>query len=336
VGLGPRTFAWHCHSFVRQQRRILSHSNTILLGLNIGYRCASSSLNMSPHTESLSHRFETPPVTASPHQEHLKRSHSNPNLPPEDHRSQDDMSSAHPQHLERPSSAQNLQSQGHQPQHIPFNKPSQLDSWSQRLGEKTVKQFEELARNFTEQETIEDIINWNKYLREQLKDEYLIAEYNAWSEEYLKPQPRMDSLWWKDLATGFTKFKFCLQLADWNADWNFDNKLIDFVFSTMLYCRRLRNRGLLMLGTFQRSWLTLRLHMWAISAQKTDPQLRELHGVADSQPGGVLGLRYKPIGKKSTAKVLFFFPLGMEISSESRLPADHHRIYPPHRSLEKR
>lgn len=77
--------------------------------------------------------------------------------------------------------------------------------------------------------------------------------------------------------------------------------------------------------------------MWAISSQKTDPQLRELHGVADSQPGGgALGLRYKPIGKESTAKVLFFFPLGMEISSESRLPADNHRLYPPHRSFEKR
>ena len=53
--------------------------------------------------------------------------------------------------------------------------------------EKIVRQFEELARNFAEQDTIEDIMNWNEYLSEQLKDKPLVDEYSLWSEEYFKP-----------------------------------------------------------------------------------------------------------------------------------------------------
>lgn len=44
-----------------------------------------------------------------------------------------------------------------------------------------VKRFEELAHNFAEQDTTEDIMNWNKYLLQQLDDEDLVKEYNAWS-----------------------------------------------------------------------------------------------------------------------------------------------------------
>ena len=70
--------------------------------------------------------------------------------------------------------------------------------------------------------------------------------------------------------------------------------------------------------------------MWSISPQKTDPQLRELHGVADCQPGDILSLRYKPIGNESTRNVLIFLPLGKQIPPEFPLAVDHHRIYPPH------
>lgn len=47
-----------------------------------------------------------------------------------------------------------------------------------------VKQFEELARNFKEHDTIEDIVNWGKYLLKQLKDEKLIHKYNAWPKQF--------------------------------------------------------------------------------------------------------------------------------------------------------
>lgn len=169
-------------------------------------------------------------------------------------------------------------------------------------------------------------MNWNEYLLEQLEDENLVNKYNVWSEEYFKPQRYVDNIIKEYPAEDFSDFESCLSSADWNRG----NTSLNVVSSTMLYGRRLRSKGLFVLGTFQRFWLILRLHMWAISPQKTDPQLRELHGVTDGQPGGVLGLRYKPIGDDSTASVLFFFPLGKRILSESRLAADHHRICPPH------
>lgn len=87
----------------------------------------------------------------------------------------------------------------------------------------------------------------------------------------------------------------------------------------MLYGRRLDNDGLFSLGSFQTFWLILRLNMWAISPQNTSPELRQRYGVADAQPGGVLGLRYKLIGGESTKKVLLFFPLGKSVSSASLL-----------------
>ena len=305
---------------------ILSYPEAIPLDFNIGYRCASFSLSMSLRTENLSYRLETPPATPSPHQQHLEHPRSAPALPPQYHYSQDDTPSPYQQHLERARSAQDLQPQGHQPRHIPYIKRSRLDPWSQRLRKKTVTQFEELARNFAEQDTVEDIVNWNEYLLEQLEDENLVDEYNVWSEEYFKPQRYVDNIIKEYPAEDFSDFESCLSSADWNRG----NTSLDVVSSTMLYGRRLRSKGLFVLGTFQRFWLILRLHMWPISPQKTDPQLRELHGVADGQPGGVLGLRYKPIGDDSTASVLFFFPLGKRILSESRLAADHHRICPPH------
>ena len=169
-------------------------------------------------------------------------------------------------------------------------------------------------------------MNWNEYLLEYLKDENLVNEYNAWSKEYFKPRPRGDKIIKKYPAAGHSDFKFCLEWADWNDG----NESLDVVSSTMLYSRRLCNKGLFVLGTFQAFWLILRLHMWAISPQKTDPQLRELYAVADGQPGGVLGLRYKPIGDESTASILFFFPLGKRILSGSRLAADYHRTCPLH------
>lgn len=280
---------------------------------------------MSLSIEPFSDRSKTPRAIPSPHQQHLEHPPSALYLPPQDHHSQDDTPSPHQQHLERADSAQDIQPQGHQSS-IPFIKRPKLDPWSQRLGEETVKQFEELARKFAEQDTIEDIVNWNKYLLEQLDDEDLVEEYNTWSEIYFKPQSRVDNIGKMNPDKIFSSFQSYLN----DADWNFGNKDLDMVSSIMLYGRRLRNKGLFMLGTFQRFWLILRLHMWAISPQKTDPQLRELYGVADGQTGGVLGLRYKPIGDESTASVLFFFPLGKRISSESRLVADHFRIHPPY------
>ena len=281
---------------------------------------------MSPLIKNLSDRFETPPATSFPHQQHLEHPRSAPGLPPQDHHSQDDPPSPHQRHLERASSAQDLQLQGRQLQQTLFIKRPKLDLWSQRLGEKTVKQFKELARNLVEQDTIEDIVNWNEYLLEQLKDEHLFDEYNAWSEEYFKPQPRVDNIVEMDPAIVFDSFHYGLHHADWNAG----NRFLDEVSSMMLYGRRLYNKGEFVLGTFQRFWLILRLQKWSILTQKTDPQLRELYGVADGQTGGVLSLRYKPIGTQSAAGVLFFFPLGKQIPSESLLAADHHRIYPPH------
>lgn len=184
---------------------------------------------MSLRIEKLSDRFETGPATRSPHQ----------------------------QHLERVNSTQDLQPRAHQLQHNPFIKRPKLDLWSKRLGEKTVKQFEELARDFAEQDTIEDILNWNEYLLEQLKDEQLIDEYNAWSEEYFKPQPRVDNIVEESPVRVFTLFQIGLR----HADWNVGNQFLDVVSSMMLYGRRLCNKGLFVLGTFQRFWLILRLHM---------------------------------------------------------------------------
>lgn len=263
-----------------------------------------------------------PPATPFHHQQHLRHPRSAPGLPPQDHHSQDDTP---PPHLERASSTQDLQPQRRQLQHIPFIELPELDLWSHRLGEKTVKQFEELARNFAEQDTIEDTVNWNEYLSEQLKDEQLVDEYNVWSEEYFRAQPPVDNIVDKDPSCVFGNFQTCLRHADWNAG----GECLGAVSSMMLYGHRLYNKGLFVLGPFQRFWLILQLRMWPISPQKTDPQLRELYGVADSQPREVLSVRYKPIGDESTTSVLFFFPLGKQIPSESRLAADHHRIYPP-------
>lgn len=227
-------------------------------------------------------------------------------------------------------STQNLsyrfETDGYQQRHMPFIERSKPDSWSQRLGEKTVTQFKELARNFAEQDAIEKIVNWDEYLLKELKNENLIHEYNAWSNEYFKPRPLWDQIVKKYLPEEYSDFMHCLQSANWNAG----NDSLDVVSSTMLYSRRLCNKGLFALGTFQAFWLVLRLHMWAISPQKTDSQLRERHGIADGQAGGVLGLRYKPIGDESPASILFFFPLGKRILSESCLAADYHRTCPLH------
>lgn len=119
---------------------------------------------MSLCIETLPDRLEIPPATPFHHQQHLRHPRSVPDLPPQDHRSQDDTPSPH---LERASSTQDLQPQRRQLQHILFIELPELDLWSQRLGGKTVKQFEELERNFAEQDTIEDIMNWNEYLSEQ-------------------------------------------------------------------------------------------------------------------------------------------------------------------------
>ena len=281
---------------------------------------------MSLSTENLSYWLKTPPATPSPHQQHLERPRSAPALPPQHHCLQDNTPSSHQQHLERAHSAQDLQPQGHQQRRILIIERSKPDPWSQRLGEKTVTQFEELAHNFAELDTIEEIVNFNEYLVKQLKNENLVREYNAWSSEYFKPRPRGDKIIQKYPAEEYPDFMDYLQSADWNVG----NDSLDVVSSTMLYSRRLCNKGLFALGTFQAFWLVLRLHMWAISPQKTDPQLRELHGIADGQPGGVLGLRYKPIGDESTASILFFFPLGKRIPPESRLAADYHRTCPLH------
>ena len=213
------------------------------------------------------------------------------------------MPSPYKHHLEHASLGQYPKPQAHELLHISFDK---LHLRSQSLSEKKVKQFEELARNFAEQDTIDGIVNWSEYLWEQLKDEQLIDEYNAWSEEYFKPQPPVDNIVKKDPEDVLTDFKNALRHADWNTG----NESLKKVSSMMLYGRRLNNKGLFVLGTYQKFWLVLRLQMWAISPQKTDLQLRELYGVAEGQPGGVLGLRYKPIRDDSTASVLFFFPLG--------------------------
>lgn len=196
------------------------------------------------------------------------------------------------------------------------------------LDEETRKQFEELARNFAEQDTIEDIVNWNEYLCEQLGDEHLVDKYNEWSEEYFTPQPLMDEI---IECKSILVSELLLFLED--ADWNVGNKSLEYVSSTMLYGGRLSNTGLFSLGTFEKFWLTVRLDMWAISPGKRNLQLRNLGRVAHGQPGGVLGLRYKPIGDDSTMNTILFFPIGKSISSgPRRLAADHHREYSLHRT----
>lgn len=198
-------------------------------------------------------------------------------------------------HLEHTSPGQDLKFQDHQ-----------LYPLSQTLGEKKVRQFEELARNSAEQDIVDDIVNWSKYLLEQLKDEQLVKEYNAWSEEYFKPQFLVNDIVKKDPEAVSNDFKNALRFADWSIG----NDHLDEVSSMMLYDRRLSNQGLYVLGNFQRFWLILRLDMWAISPQKTDHQLRELYGVAEGQPGEILGLRYKPLRDDSPANISIFFPLG--------------------------
>lgn len=237
--------------------------------------------------------------------------------------------SSHQQHLKTARSAQDRQPHGYQQRQIPFIERSEPDPWSERLGKKSVAQFEELARNFAKQDTIEEIVNWNKYLSKELKNEDLVEEYNTWSNEYFKPRLRGNKIVKRYPAEESSDFLDCLLRADWNVG----NDSLDVVSSTMLYSRRLCNKGLFALGTFQTCWLVVRLHMWPISPQKTDSQLRELHGTANGQPGGVLGLRYKSISDASPASIMFFFPLGKRTLSESRLAADYHRTCPLHRSL---
>ena len=286
---------------------------------------------MSLQTVNLPHRLTTLPVTTSPHEQHYKHSgsalgftpqdhysqhdtpsshkqhhehsRSAPGLTPQDHHSQDDAPSSHKQHLKHASSAQDLKPQVHQLSHIPFVEPN-LPSQSSR--EKKIKKFEELARNFEEQETIDDIVNWNIYLWEQLKDEKLVAEYDAWSVEYFRPETHFVG---KNPDDVLADFRDGLR----HADWNVGNAFSDKVSEMMLYDYELGNDGLFVLGTFQRFWLILRLESRAIWPQKTDPQLRKSYGVAEGLPGKFLGLRYKPIGDKSAASVLFFLPLGKQI-----------------------
>ena len=136
--------------------------------------------------------FGFPPATPIHQQPYLRHQRLDPELPPQDHHSQKDSPSPHQLHLQRASSTQDLP--GRQLHNIPFIKHPKLDLWSQRLGGKTVEKFEELECNFAEQKTIEDIVNWNRYLWEQLKDEKLVDEYNAWSYEYFEPQPNGDNI----------------------------------------------------------------------------------------------------------------------------------------------
>ena len=251
---------------------------------------------MSLSTKKIPYRFETP-VTPSPRQQR---------------RSQVNTPSSYQEHVERARSAQDDQPQGKQ--QLEGSKP---DPWSERLGERTVKQFEELARNFDERETIADIVDFSNYLDEQLKDDDLVRKYNAWAREYFRPPPPK-VLTVNYPADGYSDFMHQLQRANWNVR----NDSRDMVYQTVSNSRGSCNEGLLMLGAFQGFWLTLQLEYRPIRPQKTDPQLLKLHGIPDRLYEPVLGLRYKPIGDKSTARTLFIAPLGKRILAESRLAAN--------------
>jgi hypothetical protein len=188
-----------------------------------------------------------------------------------------------------------------------------IDYWTDLLGVKTIEKFKDLARDFAGQDSVEDIVNWDKYLLEQLGNEHFVNQYNVWSKEHFAPRPRVNLTVW----SGSRTHELRRRLRD--ATWNVSNPSLKAVSSMMLYGRRLDNDGLFSLGSFQTFWLILRLNMWAISPQNTSPELRQRYGVADAQPGGVLGLRYKLIGDESTKKVLLFFPLGKSVSSASLL-----------------
>jgi hypothetical protein len=104
--------------------------------------------------------------------------------------------------------------------------------------------------------TIEEIVNWNKYLREQLGDEHLVDKFNEWSKEYFTPPPPLDKIIQRK---SIPVSDLLLSLED--ADWNIGNESLEYVSSMMLYGGRLSKTGLFSLGTFERSWLTVRLNM---------------------------------------------------------------------------
>ena len=214
-----------------------------------------------------------------------------------------------------------------------FTNRPKIDYWTDLLGVETIEKFKDLARDFAEQDSVEDIVNWDKYLLEQLGNEHFVDQYNVWSKEHFAPRPRVNLTVW----SGSRTHELRRRLQD--ANWNVSNPSLKAVSSMMLYGRRLDNDGLFSLGSFQTFWLILRLNMWAISPQNTSPELRQRYGVADAQPGGVLGLRYKLMDDESTKKVLLFFPLGKSVSSASLLVGwliDRHRIYPLHWSPRER
>src|SRR4029077_16852494 len=39
-----------------------------------------------------------------------------------------------------------------------------IDHWTHLLGEETVAKFKELARHFEEQDSVDDVLNWNQHL----------------------------------------------------------------------------------------------------------------------------------------------------------------------------
>src|SRR5579862_999959 len=108
-----------------------------------------------------SHRSRTPPAVPLLSPQHPQRAPSAPL--PLFHRSQECTPSPGRQHSQRASSAQG-QLQGHPRQRTPSYREVRLQQLARELGEKKVKQFKELARNLAEQDTVEDIINWNEHL----------------------------------------------------------------------------------------------------------------------------------------------------------------------------
>ena len=172
--------------------------------------------------------------------------------------------------------------------------------------------FEDLAGHFEKQDSIDDVVNWNQHLLEQLGGNQILVDlYNLWSQYYFMPppRPRTHRDWWQDQIKP-ANFKDSLKSANWNVP----NSYTKVVSSTMIYGRRMDNDGRFSLGKFRSYWLILQLNMWAISPRDTSPDLCRQHNLADAQPGGVLGLRYKLIGKESTKKTLLFFPLGKSVS----------------------
>jgi hypothetical protein len=188
-----------------------------------------------------------------------------------------------------------------------------------RLAQK-LKTFEDLADKFSRLETIEQIEDWEKHMRNALgQNRRYIDEYNKWSVNHFRAPSGVEEI----VKNGGAK-----ELKNWlrNVSWKETGGEYEFVSSMMLYGHRLPNKGLFALGYYQTFWLVVRLNRWAISLPKTESQLRKSYKDLVSEDEAVLGLRYKRIHDE-TRETLFFFPLGEQTASQSYMATNYDRPY---------